>query len=240
MITYVATPDYYNDYLMHHGVKGMKWGVRKKQLMAKGMTRRQARKQYKKEKAYNKALDDVKYKVNYNKKEAEKAERDVADLKKFGSESNAYQVWKNNDKRYKERGYQLRTGRSDYNTSLEKAFDDGARWLNTDKNVKNLIQERTRDASYYKQKSKSFDDEYKKIKNAGIESFSKKQKAESRRLAIGMAGAVAGVALTTILIAATDPNRQKTSTRDRLSSPQRKPKEKVYTAKYDRKRGVYR
>lgn len=29
MIGYTPTPDYYNDYIAHHGVKGMKWGKRK-------------------------------------------------------------------------------------------------------------------------------------------------------------------------------------------------------------------
>ena len=29
MITYTPTPDYYNDYLAHYGVMGMKWGIRK-------------------------------------------------------------------------------------------------------------------------------------------------------------------------------------------------------------------
>ena len=29
MITYQATPDYYNEYIKHYGVMGMKWGIRK-------------------------------------------------------------------------------------------------------------------------------------------------------------------------------------------------------------------
>ena len=85
MITYQATPDFY-DYISHHGVKGQKWGVRKKvnqnlrgarkkwryrkkQLMNKGMTEKEARKQYKKEKNYRRARDNAKFKAGYKYKE---------------------------------------------------------------------------------------------------------------------------------------------------------------------------
>ena len=28
MITYIATPDFYKDYIEHHGIEGQKWGQR--------------------------------------------------------------------------------------------------------------------------------------------------------------------------------------------------------------------
>ena len=85
MIAYQATPDFY-DYISHHGVKGQKWGVRKKvnqnlrgarkkwryrkkQLMNKGMTEKEARKQYKKERNYRRARDNAKFKAGYKYKE---------------------------------------------------------------------------------------------------------------------------------------------------------------------------
>ena len=68
MITYTPTPDYYNNYIAHHGVKGMKWGIRndpirthrkkgsikkKKKITYKGYSN----KQYQKYK--NQGMDDM-------------------------------------------------------------------------------------------------------------------------------------------------------------------------------------
>lgn len=46
----ITTKPELDDYLEHHGIKGMRWGHRKQQLRAKGYTRRQANKIIKREK----------------------------------------------------------------------------------------------------------------------------------------------------------------------------------------------
>lgn len=44
----VMTKDKHNDYLMHHGVKGMKWGVRKQEKQERRQIRKEAKAEYKK------------------------------------------------------------------------------------------------------------------------------------------------------------------------------------------------
>lgn len=47
MIDYTPTPDYYNDYIAHYGVKGMKWGRRKSRISSITNKLKRAKKYYK-------------------------------------------------------------------------------------------------------------------------------------------------------------------------------------------------
>lgn len=62
MNTYTSTPDYYNDYLMHYGVKGMHWGQRKARPISLGRIRRKKTSskvvKAKKRKGYSDAMYD--------------------------------------------------------------------------------------------------------------------------------------------------------------------------------------
>ena len=56
MIGYTPTPDYYNDYIAHYGVKGMKWGKRKKKPdHSKNRWKKKREKEQSLKDAYNKA-----------------------------------------------------------------------------------------------------------------------------------------------------------------------------------------
>ena len=79
MITYTSTPDYYNNYICHHGVKGMKWGVRREQKRSE-KNRMKAKKEYEQHKKYGVAghLDpngEVKVKMPWGGKQKTKMSR---------------------------------------------------------------------------------------------------------------------------------------------------------------------
>lgn len=66
MINYTPTPNFYDDYIAHYGVLGMRWGHRKKELMSLGLTKRQARRVIKVEKNRRKTENINKIKRSKN------------------------------------------------------------------------------------------------------------------------------------------------------------------------------
>ncbi len=63
MINYTPTPNYYEDFIEHHGVKGMRWGHRKK-TYTNGMSYRQMKKAVKKDRKLFKQKAETDKKLN--------------------------------------------------------------------------------------------------------------------------------------------------------------------------------
>lgn len=105
---YVITkPPLNEETLMHYGVKGMRWGRRKQQLISQGYSRRQARRQVHLEKglvdATNRISSYADKKINKYKRKMEGA-GDTNKRKKYENLMKAYQISKDKnlgvEKRY--------------------------------------------------------------------------------------------------------------------------------------------
>ena len=91
---------YYNDYLVHHGVKGMKWGVRKSEY--KGMNRTQRKNQRLK---YKTGQQYSKYKENNRKIE------DIIKSQQNRKKTSSYSIERMNNLEYTTKMYRDRSKR---------------------------------------------------------------------------------------------------------------------------------
>ena len=80
---------YETNYLAHHGVKGMKWGVRKRKPVS-GLTDRQQRRYVKIKSKYDKKIKLAKENLDYKKKLYEDSKRQLNDLLKNGKKSDTF------------------------------------------------------------------------------------------------------------------------------------------------------
>lgn len=85
---YNPTPNYYNDYLCHYGVLGMKWGVRKRRN--KPLSKRRIKRVEKLEKYRDKKIRQNEEKVSKYKQKLDYKLQDIDDLKRYGVKSRAY------------------------------------------------------------------------------------------------------------------------------------------------------
>ena len=83
-------------YLAHHGILGMKWGVRRYQNEDGSLTAA-GKKRYDKMEAYRtKLAGKAKQKSERLSERSKEAGRNIRDLKENGTDSKAYNEWKNN------------------------------------------------------------------------------------------------------------------------------------------------
>lgn len=84
----------YSDELYHHGIKGMKWGVRRYQKEDGSLTSAGKKRYHKNESYRSKLAIKAKKKSERFQTQADKALMDVDDLKTNGTKSEAYKKWK--------------------------------------------------------------------------------------------------------------------------------------------------
>lgn len=173
----------YSNELYHHGVKGMKWGVRRYQN-ADGSLTAKGKKRYSKNEAYREKLAGrALKKADTNKKRAEEARYNVRDLKKRGVHSDAYKEWQKEQYDKRAREYESKHTMTDndgnkyvkkYSSSGDYLFDSIFDHIGSTTKVQELIDSNSKDAKRYTEAAKRWTNNNEKLMNMEVSAITKK------------------------------------------------------------------
>lgn len=172
------------DELYHWGVKGMKWGVRRFQNEDGSLTNA-GQKRYDKMEAYRtKLANKAKKKSDALREQSNEARRNVADLKRNGTKSKAYQDWKEQQDSDREWEYEKKNSFAGldgnlyvrkYERSSDRFLNDVDDYLNSKTRVKELIDENKIISKSAKQEAKRWMASNEKLMNMEVSALTKKR-----------------------------------------------------------------
>lgn len=153
------------DELMHYGVKGMKWGVRRAQ-----------KRQAKLEKYRKKLVDKSNKKADKYNRDYEYNKDSVSDLKKYGSKSRTYKEWKAKEDAKREWEYEDDLSNTKrYNNSYTRLGNDILDYMGRDQKVSELISEYESEARSSKRNAEDWTSRNQKLMNMTINELTTKK-----------------------------------------------------------------
>lgn len=175
---------YSEDYLMHYGVKGMKWGVRRYQNSDGSLTAKGQKKLAKNEAYRDKLVKKAQRKADRNMSTVKEAEYNIKDLKERGRNSKAYKDYKESKDFWREHDYESKNKITDqngntyvkkYSQSWDRIGNDLIDYATSSTKVQDLIDENHATARRSREAAKQWTRNKKDLMNMNVDALTSKK-----------------------------------------------------------------
>lgn len=158
--------------LMHYGVLGMKWGVRRYQNPDGTLTRAGEKRYAKRENYRNKLANNASENAKNSKELSKAAKRDLEDMKKYGKSSNAYRLRMAERKEKQQEEYEWKHIHDDekrpYSMSTDKMFNNFFDSVSADQLLSEFMNDARNDYYDYADAAKKWEKAHDDLMNMPI------------------------------------------------------------------------
>jgi hypothetical protein len=173
MSNYILTSD---GELYHYGVKGQKWGVRRYQRKDGTLTPKGKKRLAKNEAYRDKLIGKAQKRATENKQLADEETANVKDLKKYGTHSETYRRWKENEDLGRELDYSFKTDmKKDYSVSGTRLLNDVFDHFNSTTKVQELMSENDSNARRHRRAAETWMNTKSNLMNMEVTALTKKK-----------------------------------------------------------------